>query len=144
MSANVDERIECSFLIPVTESKHRRMIPHVQSALLDAFGGYSMSEGLIQGAWKNDKGIRVNDTLRHFTVALHPAKVGDLRGILRVVCKQFEQDCVYFSVQGNVEFVAKIVPLICDRCNQACDVSNAPHYCPDDQTPVAERVVYDR
>lgn len=110
---NEPKLVECSFLVPVTDSRHRRMIPHVQDSLLNFFGGYSISEGLIQGAWKNHLGNVIHDTLRHFTIALPEKEIDKLRGILRIVCRQFGQDCVYFSVRGEVEFVSpsKVDPL---------------------------------
>jgi len=47
----------------------------------------------------------VSDQSKKFFVALPPKKVIYLRRLLASACNRFEQQCIYLSVAGHVEFI---------------------------------------
>jgi hypothetical protein len=54
-----------------------------------------------------DTGERVWDESWKYTVAVSRGRVGRLRKVLRQACEVFAQKCIYLSVAGRVEFVAR-------------------------------------
>ncbi len=106
MCANTDERIECAFLVPQTDDWMKAKLSVVRDLLLGKFGGFSEETTLVHGLWRDDDGIVHEDWSRRFGCAVHPARVGELRSIVREVCVAFQQQCVYFNVAGHVEFIA--------------------------------------
>ena len=72
------------------------------------FGGRTIAPGLYSGAYRDaDTGLRVTDESRRFVVAVDESALGGLRQLLVDVCDWFQQKCIYLSVAGRVEFIAK-------------------------------------
>jgi len=99
--------VECSFLVPITDAWMANRIPIVRDILLEAFGGYSEDLGDVRGQWKDSDGNVHSDQSVRFHCAVNNCAVHKLRSIVRDVCREFDQQCIYFSVAGRVEFVAK-------------------------------------
>jgi hypothetical protein len=104
---------ECSFLIPIRRDHllsdgkpHRKRVWAWLEAGLVAFGGATRAPDLYEG-WYFDPqtGQQVRDQSRKYFVALRRGQLDQLRGFLRLACREFQQKCIYLSVAGRVEFV---------------------------------------
>ncbi len=107
--------LECSFLIPLQRDKnlsdgklHKPEAWNWLEAELHAFGGASCATEATAG-WYVDPNTseRVQDDSWKYTVALPRRQLRRLRSLLREACLVFEQKCIYLSVAGYVEFVAR-------------------------------------
>jgi hypothetical protein len=113
------EIVECAFLIPVVRDGDRR--PHrpscwkaLQDALYDTFSGYSGPETWFRvyrtayqtaGEYESESRARVQDRSRRYVVAVPRQRLDELGGVLRRAASTFDQEAVYLSVAGVVEFV---------------------------------------
>lgn len=104
--------LECSFLVPV---RRDRILsdgkPHLPATWLwlesELFVFSGMTRAPDREGWYLDPGTRepVRDRSRNYIVALPPARLKELRRLLRQACGQFARKCIYLSVAGQVEFV---------------------------------------
>ncbi len=111
--------VECSFFIPVTrDSDH---LPHqplawrlLKQHLLRQFGGWSGPEkffvfrkmDLVPGGWMPEGGSKpIRDESQRYTVCLVEDRLDELRALLRKAANTFDQQVIYVSVRGYVEFV---------------------------------------
>ncbi len=110
------ELVECSFLIPLVRDSDR--VPHqplcwrsLEDALYSAFGGSSGPDLIYRGVrpargeYQSDVGARVRDESWRYIVAVSRARLDELRLILRKVANTFDQEAIYLSIAGSVEFV---------------------------------------
>lgn len=111
--------IECSFLVPIRRNSNRRrhrpmMWALLTNALRRTFGGFSGPRRIfafrgidtVAGEWTDSRtGRTVKDQSRQFVVALPEEKLDDLRALLRKAAHSFDQEEIYLSVRGEVEFV---------------------------------------
>ncbi len=111
--------VECSFLIPTTRDTDRQPHPAMawhllKEALIRRFGGWSGPERVIvfrssefvPGGWIPEGGSEpVRDESRRYTVSLPEDRVDNLRTLLRKVANTFDQQVIYLSVRGYVEFI---------------------------------------
>jgi hypothetical protein len=105
--------LECSFLIPVRRDRnlsdgklHRATTWLWLEDELVVFGGATRAPNLYPGWYLDpDTGEQVRDRSRKYFVAVPPARVEELRGLLRRACGKFRQKYIYLSVAGRVEFV---------------------------------------
>ncbi len=111
--------VECSFLIPVTRDTDH--LPHqplawrlLKQALLRHFGGWSgpekvlvfRKEELVPGGWIPEGGSEpIRDESQRYTVSLPEDRLDELRTLLRKAANTFDQQVIYLSVRGYVEFV---------------------------------------
>ena len=116
------ELIECAFLIPLVRDSDRQ--PHLracwramQDVLFEEFEGYSGPESWFRiyrrkrptpGAYESEAGARVQDESRRYVVAVPRGRLPDLRRILRRAANTFDQEAVYLSIAGVVEFVSAV------------------------------------
>jgi hypothetical protein len=111
-----DELLECAFLIPLVRNSDRQ--PHQPicwSALEDAlyleFGGDTGPELIHRavrptpGAYRDDSGTRAHDESWRYIAAVPRRRLDDLRRILGRAANTFDQESIYLSVAGVVEFV---------------------------------------
>jgi hypothetical protein len=113
--------VECSFLIPILRNSDRN--PHqprcwsfLQDELLATFAGFTGPRKVFafksaesgQGAWRDANDGIVEDESRSYTIAVPIHKVAELRSILGRTAEMFDQECIYFSVRGEVEFVSRV------------------------------------
>lgn len=108
--------IECSFMIPIRRDANlsdgqvheSATWEKLYSELFVRFGGRTIAPGLYAGAYKDpDTGQEVGDESRRFIVAVPETALDDLRQLLVECCDRFQQKCIYLSVAGRVEFIAK-------------------------------------
>ncbi len=111
--------VECSFLIPVVRDSDHRPHPAVawrllKEALLRRFGGWSgpervtvfRSSELVPGGWTPERDSEpIQDESRRYTIGLSEDRLDELRAVLRRAARSFDQQAVYLSVRGYVEFV---------------------------------------
>ena len=108
-----DPLSECTFLIALR--RDRRLSDGelhattawnwLHSELWVLAGAVRFSRAPEEGDWADKTGERVYDLSRKYTIAVQKEKVDELRSLLRKACIVFCQECVYFSVKGEVEFV---------------------------------------
>jgi len=119
----VERVLECSFLVPILRDSKRDSKPEshdpilwrlLDDALREAFTGRSgprrifayRTEELIPGDYSEpDTGRRVEDESRLYTVAIPTREIDRLRVILRTVANSFDQQSIYLSVAGVVEYI---------------------------------------
>lgn len=108
--ARPDRLVECRFLVPLVRDSDRR--PHARKlwdelghALLRLFGGFTGPEGPVPGAWRSRAGRTVHDSSRRYSVALSHGRVDELRELVRRVATSFDQECIFFVVGADAEFV---------------------------------------
>ena len=111
-----DPIVECSFLVPLVRNSTKK--PHqplVWNALEDAlyakFGGSTVEQLYqalrpVDGQYQGVAGERIRDQSRRYLAAIPASRVDELRDLLARVANSFDQECVYLSIRGVVEFVA--------------------------------------
>ncbi len=111
--------IECSFLIPIVRDSDRRPHPPIvwrllQDALHHRFGGRTgprrvfafRSAELVPGGWIPEGDTKaIEDESRLYKVSVPEDKLDELRTLLGQVANTFDQQVVYLSVRGYVEYV---------------------------------------
>jgi hypothetical protein len=111
--------VECSFLIPTVRDSDGT--PHavmawslLKDTLLRHFGGWSgpervtvfHSSKLVPGGWKPAPDSEpIRDESKRYTISLPSDRLDELRGVLRKAARTFDQQTIYLSVRGYVEFV---------------------------------------
>ena len=111
-----DELVECAFLIPLVRNSDRQ--PHrpacwnaLHDALFSRFGGRTGPELIyrtirpVPGEYRDDAGTRVTDENWRYIAAVPRRRLDDLRRLLRQAANTFDQDEIYLSVAGLVEFL---------------------------------------
>jgi hypothetical protein len=101
--------IQAEFLIPVVrdsdKSRHAKKVwQKLYDRLLTGFGGYTAA-GVVDGVWQDESGKIIHDKSRRFIVAVPENKTATLRELLADCCKLFDQQVIYSSVGGNIQFV---------------------------------------
>jgi hypothetical protein len=107
--------LECAFLIPLRRDKnlsdgelHEPEAWQWLRTCLFQFGGGNKSNATEEGFYVDpDTHEQVWDECWRYVVALPPGHVRRLRALLREACDRFQQKCIYLSVAGQVEFVAR-------------------------------------
>ncbi len=107
--------LECAFLIPLRRDKNLSDgEPHDDEAWewletnLFPFGGGSWANETLEGFYVDpDTSERVFDESWRYFVAVPSEQVRLLRRVLCEACDIFQQKCLYLSVAGKVEFVAR-------------------------------------
>lgn len=115
----MDERpVQCEFFVPIVRNSDKK--PHQPSAwallgneIRRVFpAGHSGPEtfyrgdALVPGEYEDRPGDPpIQDESRRYLLAIPESKVDDLRQLLRKVANTFDQNAIYLSVRGYVEFV---------------------------------------
>jgi hypothetical protein len=107
--------LECSFLIPLRRDKdladgkhHKPRSWEWLELQLSQFGGGGYANEMMSGWYEDaDTQERVWDDSWKYVVAVPRQRLGRLRSVLREACQVFGQKCIYLSVAGYVEFVAR-------------------------------------
>jgi hypothetical protein len=107
--------LECSFLIPLRRDRnlsdgkaHKPQAWEWLETRLAQFGGGSRAKEMMAGWYYDpDTAEQVWDDSWRYVVALPGRRVRRLRSVLVEACDVFAQKCIYLSVAGHVEFVAR-------------------------------------
>ena len=111
--------VECSFLVPIVgDSDRRAHTPLTWRLLHDGlhrkFGGRTgpsrvfafRSAEIVPGGWSPDDGAEtIEDESRLYKVSVPEDRLDELRALLRKAANSFDQQVVYLSIRGFVEFV---------------------------------------
>ena len=112
-------RVQCEFFIPIVRNSDKK--PHqpvVWNLLVNEIrrlfpAGHSGPEtfyrgdALVPGEYEESPAMpRVEDISRRYILAIPESKLNDLRLMLRMAAHTFDQQAIYLSVGGTVEFVA--------------------------------------
>jgi hypothetical protein len=106
--------IACEIVIPLVSGSTRvpwgpNKVPDWETACAHLFGGISPIAVGVVGKWRNPAapaghGI-VPDPQNRYEIAIDAGRVAELREFARFACAHFEQECLYFKVGVNVEFL---------------------------------------
>lgn len=108
--------VECAFFIPLTRdtllSDGKPHTPDVwdriDNEMFGRFSGGTLAPGVYKGFYADpDTGQRVDDRSKRYIVAAPEHRLPDLRALLGEACDWCQQKCIYLSVAGYVEFIAK-------------------------------------
>ena len=106
--------VACEVIIPTVSGRTRlpwapNKVPDWESACAYLFGGIlPLAIGVI-GKWRNPaapqgQGI-VPDPQNRYGIAVDTERDDELRVFMSFTCAHFEQECLYFKVGANVEFL---------------------------------------
>lgn len=104
-------RKEHTFLIPKCRGSDRVVHPTsawewLDDELIVHFAALSRIRPTVEGEYTSRRtGRREPDECVVYFLALTEAESDQLRAVLRRACVVFDQECVYLSVGGNVEFI---------------------------------------
>jgi hypothetical protein len=113
-----ERRVQCEFFMPIVRNSDknphqaiawtllgneiRRVFPAGHSGPETFYRG----DSLIPGEYEENPGSPpITDTSRRYILAIPERKVNDLRLLLRMAAHTFDQQAIYLSVAGIVEFV---------------------------------------
>ncbi len=114
-----ERRVQCEFFVPIVRDADK--MPHqpiVWNLLVNEIrrcfpAGHSGPEtfyrgdALVPGEYEaNTQAPPIKDISRRYLLAIPESKVNDLRLLLRMAAHSFDQQAIYLSVAGQVEFVA--------------------------------------
>lgn len=113
--------VDCYFLVPVRRNSdqklHSRLLwRDLRQALRCSFRGSSgprrifafREVELMPGEWvEGQTGKVIEDESRKYHVAVPEDQVEQLRALLRKVANTFDQECIFLSVAGIVEYVER-------------------------------------
>lgn len=108
--------VECHFFVPLVRNSDRKLhAPLAWRLLRDAlyrhFRGRSGPESIYvairatPGEYTGLHGERIEDESYRYVVAIERARVSELRDLLKKIANTFDQEAIYFAVQGEVTFV---------------------------------------
>ena len=111
-----DPTVECYFLVPLVRNRDKALHQPLawdalDDALYAAFQGGTGPEHLfvalrpVPGQYRGRGGERIRDQSYRYLAAILESRVEELRALLRRAANTFDQECIYLSVRGLVEFV---------------------------------------
>lgn len=88
---------------------HSNKVPDWEKAVGRLFGGISPLALGVTGLWRNPAsppghGL-IPDPQNRYEIAVDQGRVEELREFSRFTCVHFDQECLYFKVGVNVEFL---------------------------------------
>ena len=106
--------VACEIVVPLVSGRTRvpwstNKVPDWEDAVARLFGGISPVAIGVVGKWRNPaapvgQGI-VPDPQNRYEIAVDVGRVPELREFALFTCVHFEQECLYFKVAANVEFL---------------------------------------
>jgi hypothetical protein len=112
MDEDDDPLVECFFFIPLVGNTDKT--PHQALAWNALYSNFQGSTGpeLVYvairptpGQYPGRGGDRIRDQSYRYLAAIPASRVDELRCFLRRAANTFDQECIYLSVCGVVEFV---------------------------------------
>lgn len=116
MGETADPIVECCFLIPLVRNSdgtlHQPLAWNsLDDALYATFQGGTGPEQIfvairaVPGQYRGRRGERIRDQSYRYLAAIPTGRIEELRALLRRAANTFDQECIYLSVRGVVEFV---------------------------------------
>jgi hypothetical protein len=110
---NPEKILECSFLIPlhrdqeISDGNSHKPVAWdwLRHELYDRFDGWTLAPDVYEGMWKSPSGLPIADQSRKYIVAIPESKIQNLRTMVADACVQFQQQMIYLSIAGQVEFI---------------------------------------
>jgi len=113
-----ERRVQREFFIPIVRDSDKQphqpvawdlLVNEVRRVFPAGHSGpetFYRGDALVPGEYEESPGTPpVKDVSRRYILAIPEAKVNDLRLLLRMAAHTFDQQAIYLSVAGSVEFV---------------------------------------
>lgn len=113
-----ERRVQCEFFIPIVRDSDKKphqpvawnlLVNEIRRVFPAGHSGpetFYRGDALVPGEYEASPGAApIADTSRRYILALPESKLGDLRLLLRMAAHTFDQQAIYLSVAGTVEFV---------------------------------------
>jgi hypothetical protein len=113
-----ERRVQCEFFIPIARNSDKKphqpiawilLVNEIRRLFPAGHSGpetFYRGDALLPGEYQESPGSPpVSDTSRRYILAISEGRVNDLRLLLKLAAHPFDQQAVYLSVAGTVEFV---------------------------------------
>jgi hypothetical protein len=113
-----ERRVQCEFFIPIVRDSDRRphqpvawdlLVNEIRRVFPAGHTGpetFYRGDALVPGEYEaNPEAPPVTDISRRYILAIPEGTVNELRQLLRRAAHTFDQQALYLSVAGHVEFV---------------------------------------
>ena len=113
-----ERRVQCESFVPIVRNSDKKphqpvawnlLVNEIRRVFPAGHTGpetFYRGDALVPGEdEENPAEPPVKDTSRRYILAIPEAKVSDLRLLLRMAAHTFDQQAIYLSVAGQVEFV---------------------------------------
>lgn len=113
-----DRRVQCEFFVPIVRDSDKKphqpvawnlLVNEIRRLFPAGHSGpetFYRGDALVPGEYEGVPGSSpIQDMSRRYILAIPEAKVNDLRLLLRMAAHTFDQQAMYLSVAGSVEFL---------------------------------------
>ncbi|MFO0967091.1 MAG: hypothetical protein U0793_16105 [Gemmataceae bacterium] len=113
-----ERRLQCEFFIPIVRDSDKKphqavacnlLVNEIRRVFPAGHSGpetFYRGDSLVPGEYEPAPGVPpIADTSRRYILAVADSKVSDLRSMLRMAAHTFDQQAIYLSVAGAVEFI---------------------------------------
>ena len=113
-----ERRVQCEFFIPIVRNSDKQphqavawnlLVNEIRRVFPAGHSGpetFYRGDTLVPGEYEASPGTPpITDTSRRYILAIHESKVNELRLLLRMAAHTFDQQSIYLSVAGTVEFL---------------------------------------
>ncbi len=113
-----ERRVQCEFLVPIVRNTDKKphqpiawnlLVNEIRRVFPAGHSGpetFYRGDSLVPGEYEESPGTPpVSDISRRYILAIPESKVNDLRLLLKMAAHTFDQQAMYLSVAGTVEFV---------------------------------------
>ncbi len=114
----MEKKLQCEFFVPIVRNSDKKphqpvawnlLVNEIRRLFPAGHSGPEMfyrGDSLVPGEYEENPGTPpISDISRRYILALPEGKVNDLRLLLRMAAHTFDQQAMYLSVAGVVEFV---------------------------------------
>ena len=106
-------RVAVHFLIPYFEDKslgqgkkHSALqFRSLERELEVRFGGWTVLNAAVEGAWIAPDGKRIKDTSKEYVVDVEEERLDEVRELMAQVAVSFSQQCIRVVIRGEVEYI---------------------------------------
>jgi hypothetical protein len=113
-----ERRVQCEFFIPIVRDSDKQphqpvawnlLVNEIRRVFPAGHTGpetFYRGDALVPGEYEAAPGTApIADTSRRYILAIPEGKVNDLRALLRMAAHTFDQQAIYLSIAGTVEFL---------------------------------------